>query len=427
MVDVWSDWYGEVHIFLEEVVNREIAVILIPEYIDKAVSIFEELNKGGVRLSNFDLVIAKSAKASKSGESIRNRIKSVLNEDIEIPYLNGAKWNYSNFKANNSDDFSSTFQTLFLSVLSIFHNLDEIIENKNSSLSKDVLSKKYILSLEPSIIIEKSEEVVKAICRSFAFLQTMCGHRNEKDIAYDYMILPIACVLKEDSIWKDRAKIETLRSWFWLSLFSGNYMKSQDKRAIDDINLVKSLVNSKLDTEDKNKIEKYKEFIFNRQEYSDKETLLNQSNSGIPDSVKKGILNFILSIEPADLLEKGEKISSYKIDSENRIVSRKDLEIHHIMPLGSSDITIKQSSKELRNNKNHPLNSPINLTYILKDTNRKIGNKKIQEYLKEISEYNLETHFIPNIDDNNIDHKKFLEDRFKLIKNAVTLKINERI
>jgi len=60
------------------------------------------------------------------------------------------------------------------------------------------------------------------------------------------------------------------------------------------------------------------------------------------------------------------------------------IEDHHICPLNSSK-SIYESTKALRLDKKHILNSPLNRTFISKTSNREIGTHEPLHYLSFIS------------------------------------------
>lgn len=61
------------------------------------------------------------------------------------------------------------------------------------------------------------------------------------------------------------------------------------------------------------------------------------------------------------------------------------LQIHHAIPLGSAT-SILDSSKKLRKNKKHYLNSPLNYMYITDRANQVVSNKSLAEYIQWLPE-----------------------------------------
>lgn len=59
------------------------------------------------------------------------------------------------------------------------------------------------------------------------------------------------------------------------------------------------------------------------------------------------------------------------------------LQVHHVIPLGSTG-SILSSTKSIRNDKKHYLNSPLNFMYITDHANHSISNKSLAEYTQMI-------------------------------------------
>ena len=57
----------------------------------------------------------------------------------------------------------------------------------------------------------------------------------------------------------------------------------------------------------------------------------------------------------------------------------KSLQVHHVIPLGAT-ASIAESTKKIRANKAHLLNSPLNMMYITDEANRNISNMSLGEY-----------------------------------------------
>lgn len=86
--NAWSNlsakWSRDIINYLEGILNEEIPTIELPaEEINRAVSIFESINKGGTPLDTYDLIVAKAAK-DKNLESLSKRLLEYLQESLEI-------------------------------------------------------------------------------------------------------------------------------------------------------------------------------------------------------------------------------------------------------------------------------------------------------------------------------------------------------
>ena len=429
-------WVKDVSTFLERFLEKEIPIIFLHKHeIGRAAAIFEEINKGGTPLSNFDLIVAKAARATERnlGKSLVKFILDTLDEEFDVSYLDSeppdGKWKASYFTSLEENLPSKKFQSLYLNLLSLFAYETE----ENRGISKSLISRNSVLSLKPEYVVKFTEAVVVALSRAFAFLQLKCGHINESQISYDYMVLPIAYLLRDDSVWSDKSKLGKIEAWFWASLFAGSYKERQDDQFVNDLKALKAwIIDENFNSEELNKwkegdavtLKVLKDSLFRKEDYSDLITLLNKNlNTTAPTAVKHSVLHYILSKKPYDLLPADvHKLSAFKASLEDP-----KLEIHHIIPL-SSATNIGDSTKKLRKDKEHILNSPLNLTYISDKANALIRDKRVDEYFHELSSFNLRTHFIPDIDskpETKEDIEHFLIRRFELIEGSVIQHIND--
>jgi uncharacterized protein with ParB-like and HNH nuclease domain len=427
-------WVEKVSNFLEKLLEKKIPVILLPrEEVGRAASIFEEINKGGVPLSNFDLVAAKVAKVvrEKKGKRFVQIILDILKEKFSVEHLGeGVKvWKASLFTPIQDNLPSKRFQTIFLNLLSIIAN-----EVNKKEISKSLISKGAILNLNPEDIVDHIEQVTRAIARAFAFLQLKCGHIDESVISYDYMVLPIAYLFYYDDIWKDISKINKIEAWFWSSLFSGAYMSRQDDQFIKDLKALKAwLIEENLKAleevgwveGDKVVLKSYVDKLFKKEDYSDKDTLLHINKAALPSkAMKNAILQYILSKKPRDFMPQNPEIlTAYK-----GALGKPKLVVHHIIPLGSVT-KVGQSAAELRKDKQNILNSPLNLTYISHNANEKIRDKRIDEYFNELTSFQIGTHLFPSDIRENLRSEDKIRDilsrRFELIETNLISHINK--
>jgi len=259
---------------------------------------------------------------------------------------------------------------------------------------------------------------MKALEDSGLFLQFRCGLKTINDLSYHLMIVPISYILLEKEKINENIKdvLNILEVWYWFSLFSGTYRDNMNKRCLIDIELLyRTIIEKKYSFFEKEFLHRYKDRFFNFKDYSDEDTLIN--NNDVPSSIKNSLKQYMLSKCPKDFIDKDIRLNSWKSDI--------NIEYHHIIPLGSDlSTTISESNKNLRDNKDHILNSPINLAPILKDSNNKLSNKAIERYIKLLSGLAIEHHFIPDTLLNQIEkeydsekfYRDFLKERLSKIK-----------
>ena len=444
--ELQSKWTISVRYYLENILKKTEAQIisLKSDEIGRAVIIFERINKGGTNLDNFDLVVARAARDS-SVDSLTKRIISYLKEEIDLPeslttYLNNDtkpnKLNISYMDTVKNSEIHTIIKKQYLNLLSIFANVQygEVDEIKLEQTKKD-----KILNISYQDINSLTEKVMKSIVRACAFLQIRCGLVKISDLHYNLMILPIAYLLSDDNIWSDKEKLDKIEYWYWGSIFAGEYRLYPNQKCIDDIqDLYKWIVNGE-------EIRRYTEFenkVLNVEEFSDKNILTRRdSENDIPPAIHKCLLQYELSRQPRDLYYNNVVLSSWKIAREEDIViDNKNIKMaiqdHHIIPLGTCT-TLQESTKNIRENKNHILNSILNRTYILKESNNIFSAKEPLKYLKILDEKNvnhmLNTHFINDnyseylnsegINDND-KILNFYDNRYEKIKTILLDELN---
>ena len=168
--------------------------------------------------------------------------------------------------------------------------------------------------------------------------------------------------------------------------------------------------------------------IFKIKGFSDKDMLLlkDVSNNGIPKIIlSNAICQYYLSKGYVDLIRIGNDETMLTVFSD----VADDLQMHHVIPLGSAN-TIGTSSKSLRNDKKHFLNSPLNYLYITANANNYISSKSLAEYAQlipvgaRLSNVGFAT---TNITGNSTDdeRKVALEQRFDVVENNVQRHIGD--
>lgn len=246
------------------------------------------------------------------------------------------------------------------------------------------------------------------------------------------MILPIIYFLEDDNIWNNKSKLNIIEAWYWSWLFSGKYKERQDDQFVRDIAYLKSILCDTAVIENKDFLS---DRIFNAPDYSDKDTLLNKNeatDNSAPMSIRDAILQYVLSKKPQDFLPNQiEIITAHKSACNDTKEKEKNckkykLQIHHIIPLGVATV-IGQTTEEIRTNKKHPLNSPLNLTYISECANSAISDDDYNQYRKELGN-KIATHLLQLTDISSIKTvEDSLSSRFDQINSTVIAEITELI
>ncbi len=399
-----SDWVNDVYTFLNNINKKEIPIIeLVKDEMSRAIYTFERVNKGGTPLSTYDLVVAKAAQDGND-ESLTDRIIDMINIEFDIPKsitntligIDEYKWNPKNMDLIKDEELSSFMKNQYLNLLSIFSYFEYETDIKNITL--DYIKKDKHLDLESKKINDNTEITIKSILRACAFLQFRCGIIKASKLNYELMLLPIAYILRDDNLWNDEKVIDRIEYWYWSSLLGGAYRSAQNEQCIGDIkklyNYVKSGINEFEDRENR---------IMNVEDYSNYDTLIfkGQDNK-VPSAIYDGILQYILSKQPNDFVDKDIRLNAWDIAQEKEYYSEKkekdvtlNIQDHHICPL-SGVTKLGQSTKELRDKPSCILNSVLNRTLISTTANGIISDKKPEDYFKEVSDLAKIRHCIPS-------------------------------
>lgn len=164
-------------------------------------SIFETLNRTGIRLSVFDLLAARFYSA---GLDLRRRWEATI---AELPVL---------------DDFE----------VSRYYLLQSIALRARGSVKRG-----DVLRLSVADIEEHWDVVAGGYRFALEMLRDECGVKNGNWLPYGYLLVPIA------ALWREVAQIEgpasaanraRLKQWFWCSGFSQTYDRAANTQAAKD-------------------------------------------------------------------------------------------------------------------------------------------------------------------------------------------------
>ncbi|MAM92978.1 MAG: hypothetical protein CMI15_16135 [Opitutaceae bacterium] len=440
ILEMWRNkanvWAESVSTYIKDIASKYEVTAIETTDVTRAIPIFKHLNEGGIRLSDYDLLVARAAKkidASEDNYSLGNKIKEVIGSSISlsqallrhVPESSKPQLFWPlNFEIADDSIPNSAFQSLILSTLSLrsYVKYGGLVDDNNEfNINVGLTKSKKILSLKTESIRDNIESVVKGLCRSFAFINIRCGVRSLSDIHYRLMIIPIAYVFIDDMLWEDPTVHDKIEYWYWASLFSGNYIFNQNKKSIDDVvNLyrwcVKDITNPFKYRHDK---------VLKDEHFGDRDLLtLNRTGEWPGKAVHAAILQYTLSTLPRDFLfDANVRLLPWKIAGTDSFDGNRDrLEVHdhHVFPLGQA-ASVGQSSSELRADKSHPLNSPLNRTLISAKANGRISSLPTEKYLPKLgdglAEAIVDWHFLPSIrqysGSKEIDfYKSLLDGRF---------------
>ena len=465
--DLWSDlratWVTAVNNYFSSILSNKINIMeLEKSQVARAIAIFTAINEGGQKLSPFDLIVAKAA-SDNAVPTLPERIRNFANQNMTIsenwaPIPSSiANWTCSQVGCIEDDNkISKDFQDSFLNVLSAFVHTDFLEDPQNfaENLKGEYFKAQSQLDMTAAQINSYTELTMMSLARAHAFLQFRCGLVSGTDLPYRLMLLPIAFVLADERAWSRKDTFSKLEFWYWASIFSGTYREGQNEHSCTDSKLLyRWIVKRDISDADLNSLKARRDKMFASTDYSDEPTLTGANENAVPRAIHSAILQFVLSTQPVDFLPK-DKFDEYKLcawtcaEYQNKdrevFVNKKNedgtvckykinlrLQDHHIIPLGSAT-RIGESSKSIRKDKKHPLNSPLNRTFISAEANKMISDDSPDKYYKDVFPVALAYHMVPDIMDEvkALEDKKeayvaILKQRFETIKKALLKRLSD--
>lgn len=399
----------------------------------RAIDIYENLNRGGISLNTFDLIMARVATVDTeksffdtiTEEMMKERSYStnVVSDDIKGALIKRLSEENNPYNATKEmgcydvkkNEISKSYINTFLDVLGLYKGNESFCAD---GFKVEQMKKESILNIDAEFISKRCENVIDAIDRALFFFQTRCGIRSIDEIHYNLMLVLVSAVmLKEKYNKKDYHNL--LEAWYWSSLFSGEYEVNQNQRMIIDLNLV---IKTFMGDQDTAWINERKDKVLSKDFYSDKKLWLMervQTAGRLPkNTMRYYVCQYYLSKSYNCMFNSdGPEISAFY---------NGELEAHHIIPLGSVT-SIGQSSKMIRDNESSICNCPVNFAYITKEENNAIGAKDLSQYIGSITTQSRHALQIPSFSKDDLTEdkiKSFLDERFdKLqgdIKNRIT-------
>lgn len=288
----FSIWRSNLEETLTEIVKFEFPVLVVPSNeFDRLAGIFSVINMGGVELSTFDLLVAKTTTVESS---LRDVMKSACVQSLKdfknsislIP--ESAKttldefWNIGNFLGEKNSkevgqgiEFPESIARSFAQTIVLHAQLSKALDDDWSTRSNPLLrcrenkqnpdflanptpqeaarsilrlddwgySDKLVLGLSRQEVQKVQAQSAKQLLRAYFFMKARLGILKLSSLPYRQMDLVLATVLT-DSVWKQLNQdpsgtlMQKIQWWYWGSIFGGAYQKaysSIDKRILADI------------------------------------------------------------------------------------------------------------------------------------------------------------------------------------------------
>lgn len=396
---------------------------------DRAIDIYENLNRGGISLNTFDLIMAKVAKVSTTNFYDRMilyiREEKIYDKQVlpdPVVAIIGDKIQNKQYNASCStgcyneekNEIAGKYIDVFLDVLCLYCN-NQSFDAEEYKL--DYIKKKRILMLEPEEIDNNAKKVCDAIDRAMFFFQSRCGIRNIQEINYSLMIVLVAVVFLKDEWFKDKTVHNILEAWYWASLFSGEYDKDQNTKMITHLQTMVKTMQSADRKENTGWIVNIKDYVLEAQNFSDEKFLLMEKadEDRVPKKVMRMFMcQYLLAKTYRDMFDKDKILSSYSEETDG-------FEAHHIIPLGTVK-KVGESTTKLRNDEKNICNSPLNFVYITKKANKEISDESLKDYVQKInaeakSKLHITSYTSADIPKNQV--RDILRERYDFLKGDI--------
>ena len=285
-------------------------------------TIFETLNRTGVKLSPFELLTARYWHQAVNLRQLWENAKSTypIIDDFQIdPYY-------------------------LLQIVGLIGRTTPSIKRSE------------ILNLDVGVISLYWDDAVKGLKEALTFLQNQCGVLTPRLLPYNTIVIPMAAMfaralnIKGPQLGTFRAKVSR---WFWCAVFGQKYESSPTSQSVQDY------------TEFLNWIETGVEPITVKQFGFDPQVL--RSVTGRQRAVYRGVLSLVLRNHSKDFF------SNETLTLE--IITSKHVDDHHIFP--NKYLERQRVDDKLRD-------CVLNHTLIDPETNRSISDKAPSVYMKKI-------------------------------------------
>lgn len=405
MRDRQEDWAKDMESYLYSCLSRmHLQVMGIPHSKQgKAIEIFENMNRGGVKLSTFDLVMARAARENHEfGKALEaecdrdreypignvpERIRGYCQKYIEQKRAEHEKHSYSVLYDMNCIDkkgeYTKIFQDAFLNVLSLqCHNR----RGNSSRRYREEMGREQILNLTSREINENYARCCKALSDAAFFLKARCGIRSITEINYRLMYTVLAFLFLEDEA-ADSPKVwDLLNAWYWNVIFSGSYNRDQNTQAARDMAQLQEIILRGKDTN--HYVRNLHEKAWKASDFSEKKFLLSggtrETDNAPKETLGQYICQFYLAEGYYDILQdkRGEKIFLCAFSPES---DTGKLEKHHLIPTGSFQ-NLREEKRQLQREEcpNRIVSSPLNMVYVTAGTNKRIAACDLRSYLQYV-------------------------------------------
>lgn len=355
---------------------------------ERAIDIYEALNKGGVELSTYDLIIARAAKEDTAGESLNEKLEGIVTAYCNPKLLNSLKPGLASWSSVDKLDtikkgsIDKVVVKQFLNLLCITSKCE--IGKMRGSISTKHCKEKEQLNLTPREINGGAGICMESIVDALMYLNIKQGVYKLSCIHYELTLLPLAYafyVAKRKNISFDQANNEgkfflnMLNAWYKTAVFTDFYQMSQSTRVLDHIcDIDDMLLNKTLPAYFKEGFEDRLKMVLNVPHYNNFKMLIyNDPGYTLSRGIEKYIIQYYLSYKDMGALD----ILKDDNNNEQRIFAYSDrkLAVHHFIPLYVNkrlDTKVPKNTDDMRDSA-ELFNSPLNKVIVSSKANQNIG------------------------------------------------------
>jgi len=420
--------------YIDGLLDEELPFIEVKKSLYEAIKTYEIMNTKGKDISDIDVIAARYAAHTKDDseeeqERLYDRIRNGLSNAQEIPEnmdeynlfettlqenhkeKEGNEWNFIRFLVDveMKKDVPSRVQNQFIKMIKYLilkekfetnYSAEDLLDCRRFRI--EAYKSSSLLEMEGDMIDKHLQTALEAINWAGMFLQFKCGLPHINKLNYFWKLFVIAAFyaeFREDepkgSL--NREQMNGLIAWYFTRRFTGHYRIDQNIHAMEDL---KGLVNDFKSNEHtfrdnlKETIEqlKYQQSEKNVENpFARKEKLLFERPTLIEPNhiigdffcefgVRNGYTTELISTEDEGAQKRTVSTLLFPITTQ----MNHKLEKHHIFPVQANK-TLKQDKYiNLREDRNHVANSPLNMVFITKEENHKISSRIPTHYFQEL-------------------------------------------
>lgn len=176
--------------------------------------IFETLNRTGMRLATFDLMVAR-----------------LYPYDFKLR----DEWEAARANCDQFDDLGIEDGVEVLKVIALREHMRQ--RDANIKLTVKGVRESDVLALAPQTVIDQWADAVQALANAIDFVGSECGAIRKGLMPSSAMLLPLAHMLAPGSAQREGLRADLVR-WFWATSFAQTYAQGANTQAVADTRIL---------------------------------------------------------------------------------------------------------------------------------------------------------------------------------------------